>query len=200
VINALTAVHTVLAVGVASAEEPPSVLAVPIDELIIGIIAFLIVFGGLAKFALPSIKKTLEERTNAIEGGIQRSAAAEAEAQDLLERYREQLASAREEAAAIRTQAQSDRAAMIDEARNEARTAAAVVTAAGEAQLAADRSQATAQLTRQVGELAVTLAGKVVGQSLSDDARIRQTVDDFLNDLERQTEVSATSPTQGSGI
>ncbi len=199
-INALTAVHTVLAVGVASAEEPPSVLAVPIDELIIGIIAFLIVFGGLAKFALPSIKKTLEERTNAIEGGIQRSAAAEAEAQDLLERYREQLASAREEAAAIRTQAQSDRAAMIDEARNEARTAAAVVTAAGEAQLAADRSQATAQLTRQVGELAVTLAGKVVGQSLSDDARIRQTVDDFLNDLERQTEVSATSPTQGSGI
>jgi len=200
VINALTAVHTVLAVGVASAEEPPSVLAVPIDELIIGIIAFLIVFGGLAKFALPSIKKTLEERTNAIEGGIQRSAAAEAEAQDLLERYREQLASAREEAAAIRTQAQSDRAAMIDEARNEARTAAAVVTAAGEAQLAADRSQATAQLTRQVGELAVTLAGKVVGQSLSDDARIRQTVDDFLNDLERQTEGSATSPTQGSGI
>jgi len=200
VINALTAVHTVLAVGVASAEEPPSVLAVPIDELIIGIIAFLIVFGGLAKFALPSIKKTLEERTNAIEGGIQRSAAAEAEAQDLLERYREQLASAREEAAAIRTQAQSDRAAMIDEARNEARTAAAVVTAAGEAQIAADRSQATAQLTRQVGELAVTLAGKVVGQSLSDDARIRQTVDDFLNDLERQTEVSATSPTQGSGI
>lgn len=199
-INALTAVHTVLAVGVASAEEPPSVLAVPIDELIIGIIAFLIVFGGLAKFALPSIKKTLEERTNAIEGGIQRSAAAEAEAQDLLERYREQLASAREEAAAIRTQAQSDRAAMIDEARNEARTAAAVVTAAGEAQLAADRSQATAQLTRQVGELAVTLAGKVVGQSLSDDARIRQTVDDFLNDLERQTEGSATSPTQGSGI
>ncbi|MEI6361712.1 MAG: F0F1 ATP synthase subunit B [Actinomycetes bacterium] len=199
-INALTAVHTVLAVGVASAEEPPSVLAVPIDELIIGIIAFLIVFGGLAKFALPSIKKTLEERTNAIEGGIQRSAAAEAEAQDLLERYREQLASAREEAAAIRTQAQSDRAAMIDEARNEARTAAAVVTAAGEAQIAADRSQATAQLTRQVGELAVTLAGKVVGQSLSDDARIRQTVDDFLNDLERQTEVSATSPTQGSGI
>ena len=199
-INALTAVHTVLAVGVASAEEPPSVLAVPIDELIIGIIAFLIVFGGLAKFALPSIKKTLEERTNAIEGGIQRSAAAEAEAQDLLERYREQLASAREEAAAIRTQAQSDRAAMIDEARNEARTAAAVVTAAGEAQIAADRSQATAQLTRQVGELAVTLAGKVVGQSLSDDARIRQTVDDFLNDLERQTEGSATSPTQGSGI
>jgi F-type H+-transporting ATPase subunit b len=176
VINALTAVQTVLAVGAESAEEPPSVLAVPIDELIIGIIAFLIVFGGLAKFALP----------------------AEAEANDLAEQYRAQLAAAREEAAAIRTQAQSDRTAIIDEARGEARSAAAVVTAAGEAQLAAERSQATSQLTRQVGELAVTLAGKVVGQSLTDDARIRQTVDDFLNDLERQTEGSA-SPSQGSG-
>ena len=185
-INALTAVQTVLSVGAESAEAPPSVLAVPIDELIIGIIAFLIVFGGLAKFALPSIKKTLEDRTNAIEGGIERAAKAEAEANALAEQYRAQLASAREEAAAIRTQAQADRTAIIDEARTEARAAAAVVTAAGEAQLAADRSQASSQLTRQVGELAVTLAGKVVGQSLTDDARIRQTVDDFLNDLESQ--------------
>jgi F-type H+-transporting ATPase subunit b len=190
-----TAAASVLAAG---EEEMPSVLAVPIDELIIGIIAFIIVFGGLAKFALPSIKKTLEERTNAIEGGIERAAKAEAEANDLAEQYRAQLSQAREEASAIRTQAQSDRAAMIDEARNEARAAAAVVTAAGEAQLAADRSQATSQLTRQVGEMAVTLAGKVVGQSLSDDARVRQTVEDFLNDLEAQAEGSVTGPTQGS--
>ena len=190
-INALTAVQTVLSVGAESAEAPPSVLAVPIDELIIGIIAFLIVFGGLAKFALPSIKKTLEDRTNAIEGGIERAAKAEAEAKELAEQYKAQLATAREEAAAIRTQAQADRTAIIDEARNEARVAAGVVTAAGEAQLAADRSQATSQLTRQVGELAVTLAGKVVGQSLTDDARSRQTVDDFLNDLEGQAQGSA---------
>lgn len=169
----------------------PSVLAVPIDELIIGIIAFLIVFGGLAKFALPSIKKTLEERTNAIEGGIERAAKAEAEANELAEQYKAQLASAREEASAIRTQAQSDRTAIIDEARTEARTAAQQVTAQAEAQLAADRSQAQSQLTRQVGEMAVALAGKVVGTSLEDDARVRQTVEDFISDLERQAQGSA---------
>ena len=73
----------------------------PVDELIIGIIAFLIVFGGLAKFALPAIKKTLDERTNTIEGGIERAESAQAEAQKVLEDYREQLASAREEAAAL---------------------------------------------------------------------------------------------------
>ena len=55
-----------------------------------------------------------------------------------------------------------------------------------ESQLAADRAQATAALTRQVGELAVGLASKVVGQALTDDARVRATVDAFLDDLEQQ--------------
>ena len=186
-IDALAAVSAaVFAAGGEGGEEMPSVLAVPIDELIIGTIAFFIVFGALAKLALPNIKKTLDARADAIEGGIKRAEEAQAESQRVLEEYRAQLAQSREEAAGIRTQAQADRAAIIEEARNEARAAAAQVTAAAEQQLAADRAQATAQLTRQVGELAVALAGKVVGTALSDDARIRQTVDDFLTDLERQ--------------
>ena len=191
-INVITAA-SILAAGGEGAEEMPSVLSVPIDELIIGIIAFVIVFGGLAKIALPKIKVTLDERANAIEGGIERAAKAEAEAKELAEQYRAQMAQAREEASAIRTQAQADRAAMIEEARTEARVAAQQVTAQAEAQIAAERSQATAALTRQVGELAVTLAGKVVGQTLTDDARVRATVDAFLDDLERQTSGSGSA-------
>jgi len=167
-------------------EPLPNVLAVPLDELIIGFIAFLIVFGGLAKLALPKIKATLAERSNVIEGGIQRAEAAQAEAQQVLEEYRTQLAQAREEAAAIRTQAQAERAAIVEEARNEARTAAQQVTAAAEAQLTADRAQAIASLTRQVGELSVGLASKIVGEALTDDARVRATVDAFITDLEAQ--------------
>ncbi len=164
----------------------PNVLAVPLDELIIGLIAFLIVFGGLAKLALPKIKQTLAERSDTIEGGIRRAEGAQAEAQRTLDEYRAQLAQAREEAAAIRTQAQSERAAIVDEARNEARLAAQQVTAAAEAQLAADRAQAISSLTRQVGELSVGLASKIVGESLQDDARVRATVDAFIADLEAQ--------------
>ncbi len=191
-INVITAA-SIFAAGGEGGEEMPSVLSVPIDELIIGIIAFIIVFGGLAKIALPKIKVTLEERTNAIEGGIERAAKAEAEAKELAEQYRAQMAQAREEASAIRTQAQADRSTMIEEARTEARLAAQQVTAQAEAQIAAERSQATAALTRQVGELAVTLAGKVVGQTLTDDARVRATVDEFLNDLERQATGSGSA-------
>ena len=191
-INVITAATAVLASGEGT-EEMPSVLAVPIDELIIGIIAFIIVFGGLAKFALPGIKKTLAERADAIEGGIERAAKAEAEAKELAEQYRAQLAAAREEASAIRTQAQADRSAMIEEARNEARVAAQQVAAQADATLVAERSQATAALTRQIGELSVALAGKVVGQSLTDDARVRQTVEDFIADLERQASQGSAS-------
>jgi len=168
------------------AEEMPSVLAVPVDELIIGLIAFLVVFGALAKLALPNIRKTLAERADAIEGGLQRAEEAQAQAQQTLVEYKSQLLNAREEGAAIRTQAQADRTAIIDEARNEARTAAVQVTAAAEAQIAADRAQVTSALTRQVGELAVNLASKVVGQALTEDARVSATVDAFLDDLERQ--------------
>ena len=185
-INVIAAAQAAVFAAEEGTEEMPSVLSVPIDELIIGIIAFIIVFGGLAKLALPNIKKALAERTDAIEGGIERAAKAEAEANQLAEEYRAQLAAAREEASAIRTQAQADRVAIIEEARNEARAAAQQVTAHAEAQLAADRSQATSQLTRQIGEMSLTLAGKIVGQSLDDDARVRQTVEDFISDLERQ--------------
>ena len=185
-INVFAAAQAAVLASGEGTEEMPSVLAVPVDELIIGIIAFVIVFGGLAKFALPNIKKALAERTDAIEGGIERAAKAEAEANRLAEEYRAQLAAAREEASAIRTQAQADRVSIIEEARNEARAAAQQVTAHAEAQLAADRSQATSQLTRQIGEMSLTLAGKIVGQSLDDDARVRQTVEDFISDLERQ--------------
>jgi len=177
---------SVAVIASGGAEEMPSVLSVPIDELIIGLIAFFVVFGVLGKLALPSIKKTLDERTNTIEGGIVRAENAQAEAAQVLEEYKAQLAAAREEASAIRTQAQADRTAIIEEARNEARVAAQAVTAAAEAQLAADRAQATASLTRQVGELAVGLASKVVGVSLTDDARVRSTVDEFINDLDQQ--------------
>ena len=79
-------------VAAVSAERGmPSVLAVPLDELIIGLIAFLIVFGALGKFALPKIKATLDERADAIEGGLQRAEEAQAEASRVLEEYKERL-------------------------------------------------------------------------------------------------------------
>ncbi len=169
-----------------AATETPSPLAVPLDELIIGILAFIIVFWALSKLALPGIRRALDERAAAIEGGISRAEAREAEADVLYEQYQAQLAEARTEAAQIRSAAQADKLAIVEEARREATEAAAAVTARADAAITAERASTVASLRREVGTLAVTLAGKVVGESLEDDARARATVDRFIADLEAQ--------------
>ena len=170
--------------NIIAAESEVNILRLPLDELIIGTLAFAIVFFALAKFAFPAISKTLEDRADAIEGGLARAENSQAEAAAMLEQYRAQLADARGEAATIRAEAQAEKAAMIESARGEAATAAASVTERAQAQIEAERSQAMASLRGDVSELALTLAGKVVGESLTDDARARASVDRFIADLE----------------
>jgi F-type H+-transporting ATPase subunit b len=171
-------------INIIAAGGETNILRLPIYELVIGTLAFGIVFFALAKFAFPAISKTLDERADAIEGGLARAENSQAEAAAMLEQYRAQLADARGEAATIRAEAQAEKAAMIESARGEAATAAASVTERAQAQIEAERSQAMASLRRDVSELALTLAGKVVGESLTDDARARASVDRFIADLE----------------
>jgi F-type H+-transporting ATPase subunit b len=170
--------------NIIAAESEVNILRLPLDELIIGTLAFGIVFFALAKFAFPAISKTLEARADAIEGGLARAENSQAEAAAMLEEYRAQLADARGEAANIRAEAQAEKTVMIETARGEAAAAAATVTERAQAQIEAERSQAMASLRRDVSELALTLAGKVVGESLTDDARARASVDRFIADLE----------------
>jgi F-type H+-transporting ATPase subunit b len=169
---------------VTSGEDTFKVLQVPVDELIIGTIAFIVVFFMLAKFVLPGLKKTLDERADKIEGGIKRAEEAEAKAAAALAQYQEQLSTANAEAGSIRTAAQAERQSIIEEARREAAAAAALVTEQANARLVADRAQAKSELSREVGRLAYDLAGKVVGESLTDDARARSVVDRFIAELE----------------
>ena len=171
-------------INIIAAGGETNILRLPIYELVIGTLAFGIVFFALAKFAFPAISKTLDERADAIEGGLARAENSQAEAAAMLEQYRAQLADARGEAATIRAEAQAEKAAMIESARGEAATAAASVTERAQAQIEAERSQAMASLRRDVSELALTLASKVVGESLTDDARARASVDRFIADLE----------------
>jgi F-type H+-transporting ATPase subunit b len=82
-------------------------------ELIIGTVVFVVVFGVLGKMLLPRIMKTLAERDDAIEGGLNRADEAQAEAQQLLEQYRAQLNDARQEASRLREEAREQGAHFI---------------------------------------------------------------------------------------
>jgi F-type H+-transporting ATPase subunit b len=157
-----------------------------LTELITGLLAFAIVFGALAKLLMPRIQKTLEERTDAIEGGLKRAEDAQAEANQVLEQYRAQLADARREASRIREEAREQGAQIIAQMREDGQAEYARLTAAAQAQTQSDRQQALASLRTEIGSLSVELASKVVGESLEDEARQRRTVDRFLEQLEAQ--------------
>jgi F-type H+-transporting ATPase subunit b len=153
-------------------------------EVIVGAIAFFIVFFALWKVLLPRITTTLEERTDAIEGGLERASQAQAEANRVLEQYRAQLAEARHEAARLREQAREEGAALIATMREQAQAEARRITETAQAQVEVDRQQAFASLRAEVGTLSVQLASKIVGESLDDEARQSRVVDRFLADLD----------------
>jgi F-type H+-transporting ATPase subunit b len=167
-----------------AAEEAHNPLLPPLGEIIIGLIAFAVVLFVMFKFVSPQFEKTFRARRDAIEGGIERAEAMQAEAKAALEQYRAQLAEARTEAAQIRDAARAEGQQIIEELRAQAQEESARILARGEEQLASSRQQVVNELRGQIGTLAVELAGRVVGESLADEARRSGTVDRFLDDLD----------------
>jgi F-type H+-transporting ATPase subunit b len=157
------------------------------SELILGIVCFAIVFGILGKMLLPRITKTLNEREDAIQGGINRADEAQAEAQAVLQQYRAQLDDAKHEAARMREEAREQGAQIIAEMRERAEAEARRITEAAQSQIEADRQQALVSLRAEVGSLATELASRIVGESLADTARQSRMVDRFLDEIEAGT-------------
>jgi F-type H+-transporting ATPase subunit b len=162
-------------------------------ELIIGTVSFLIVFAVLWRVLLPRIQQTLTERTDQIEGGLQRAEEAQAEAKQTLEQYQAQLAEARHEASRMRQDAQEEGARILAELRERGEAERQRLVAAAHDQIDADRVQAIQALRTEMGALAVELASRVVGESLDADARQRRVVDRFLEELETE-QVATESP------
>jgi F-type H+-transporting ATPase subunit b len=171
-----------------AAEELQNPLVPDLTELIIGAITFGIIFFALWKVLIPRLSKTLEERTDKIEGGLQRAEEAQAEAGATLAKYQEQLAEARHEAARLREEAREQGAQIIAEMRVQASAEGRRLIEAAHAQIDADRQQALQSLKTEVGALSVELASRVVGESLTDEARQRRIVERFLDELEQQPE------------
>jgi F-type H+-transporting ATPase subunit b len=180
--------------NILAADENP--LIPPLGEIIIGIIAFSVVVIVMMRLVAPRFEQVFRARREAIEGGIERAEAMQAEAREALERYRAQLAEARNEAARIRDEARAEGQQILEQLRTQAQEESSRIVARGEEQLAAARQQVVNELRGHIGTLAVDLAGRVVGESLADDARRRGTVDRFLDQLDG---MSAGSPDGGDG-
>lgn len=166
------------------AAEEHNPLIPPAGEIIIGLIAFAVFLFVIMKFVAPRFEQVFRARREAIEGGIERAEAMQAEAKAALEQYRAQLAEARNEAAQIRDQARAEGQQILEELRTQAQEESLRIVARGEEQLTSQRQQVVNELRGQIGALAVDLASRVVGESLAEDARRSGTVDRFLAELD----------------
>lgn len=157
------------------------------QEIVVGFIAFAILCFVLMKFVFPKMEETFRARVDAIEGGIKRAEDAQAEANQLLAQYQQQLADARSEAASIRDEARAEAIAAKDEILVAARSESDRIVQAGRESLAASRQQLLTELRSEVGDIAIELAGRIVGESLADEARRAGTVERFMSELDAQS-------------
>jgi len=156
----------------------------PNATFIIEVIAFVIILLLLGKFVIPPINKAMTARQDAIRQQFADLDEAKAEADSAKDEFEAQIADARKEAARIREEAREQGASIIAEMRQQAQAEADRIVEHGKSQIEAERQQAVASLRAEVGSLATGLAGRIVGESLDDDARQSRVVERFLGDLE----------------
>jgi F-type H+-transporting ATPase subunit b len=180
------------------AAEEQSPLAVEWVEVILALVVFGLLYLAVKKWVVPSFEKTFADRTTAIEGGLKAAETKQAEADAKLAELEKQLGDARHEAARIREEAREQGATIVAEMREQAQTEASRIVEHAHNQIEAERQQAVTSLRAEVGSLATSLAGRIVGESLDDEARQSRVVERFLADLESQPTVNGTSHGNGA--
>jgi F-type H+-transporting ATPase subunit b len=168
----------------AAAEHEENPLGFVWVEFLLSLVVFGILFFLIWKFVAPRFEQVYSERATAIEGGLAAAETKQAEADAKLAELEQQLADARHEAARIREEAREQGAQIVAEMREQAQAEAARIVEHGKAQIEAERQQAITSLRAEVGSLATGLAGRIVGESLEDDARQSRVVERFLAELE----------------
>jgi len=174
---------------VLAGEEEHSILIPAIPDLIWGTVSFVVVLAVIVWKVLPNVNKALDARRDAIEGSLARAEEAQAAAAASRSELEAALADARAEAARIRDAARGDAEKIRAEILAAAELDAARVREQGIAQLEAERAAAVASLRGEVGTLALDLAGRVIGETLSEDQKATALVDRFLADLEASEKV-----------
>jgi F-type H+-transporting ATPase subunit b len=159
---------------------------IPNMTFVVELMAFLIVLGVLWRYVIPPV----QEAMNARQEMARKLVSDNEEAGRLLEQaqtaYQTALAAARREAAQVRVQAEQERREIIAGASTAAEAGVAEIISRGQVQLAAERRQAISRLKAELGNAAVDLAEKIVGEALADNERQERLIERFLSDIENE--------------
>lgn len=178
----LAAIYTILAQ--VEEENEPADLYPHWEELLVGAVAFFILFFFMAKWVLPRLNQVLEARREKIQGDLERAEAVRREAEAELARYREQLANAREEANRIIEEGRRTAEQLRKDLQAGAEREAQQIVARAQEEIRTERDRVFQELKTQVGQIAVELAGRVVAKELDREAHERL-IDEYIAEVQR---------------
>jgi F-type H+-transporting ATPase subunit b len=134
------------------------------------LLAFLIVFFILKKFAWPAIVKGLSDREASITEALATAEKVKLEMAQLKNDNEALLAKTREERSAILKEAKEIKDKMVNDAKEEAKAAAAKIMADAQATIQQQKMAALTDLKNQIGNLVIATSEKVLRKELSNKA------------------------------
>ena len=152
------------------------------NELVMGAIFFSILFVFMAKWVIPRMNQVLEERRQKIQGEMEKAEHARVEADAELGRYKEQLAGARDEANRVIDEARRTADQLRVDLQAKAEQESRAIVQRAQEEIRAERDRVFQELRTLVGEIAVQLAGKVVGAELDTSAHGRL-IDEYIDEV-----------------
>ena len=166
-------------------EEPvndPEHLYPHLEELIVGAIAFGVLFFFVAKWVLPRLGKLLDERRAKIQGSLEEAEKAKRDADNMLAEYQQKLRDAGTEAGKVMEEARKTAEQMRKDLLAKAEDESRQVVAKAQEEVRAERDRAVQSLRRELAEASVELAARVVGESLDKERQMRL-VEQYIDEV-----------------
>ena len=142
----------------------------------------LITFAVLKHFLFAPVKKMIDDRQQEIDAMYADADAAKQKAAELEAEYQAHLTSIKDERDTLMREATARAQKREEEIVGEARTEAAQLRAAAEADIAQERKKAVNDLKNEIGGMAVEIAGKVVEREIS-QADHQALIDEFIQNV-----------------
>jgi F-type H+-transporting ATPase subunit b len=156
-------------------------------ELLVGAVAFGVLFYFMWKWVIPRLNTLLDERRAQIQGQLENAEQTRQQAEHELADYRSQLAGAREEANRIIEEARATAEQFRQDIQAKAEEESRLTVARAQDEIRAERDRVFNELRTQVGDIAVELAGRVVGAEL-DTTSHERLIDDYIDQVASGTD------------
>ena len=147
------------------------------------LLAFLVVFGILAKYGFPAITNMVDERNRYIDESLRKAHEAQERLANIEKEGESILQEAREKQAQILKEAAETRDAIVEQAQQKARSEGVRLLDEAKMAIEQEKKAAIADIRQQVATLSVDIAEKVLRKNLKDDKSQMDLIDRMLDDV-----------------